>query len=137
MSNWIWIRLLLGVSGRYNRHCGTVAPGSLGTEQLEQRMLLSVTSGSESRGTEILHTAPTPVSMEMSMYMTEQVVSPLPAISTVPVTWGQGLSDPEQPSAWDITGMPVGEFHSQLNFVKRDTIDPLLAPGNPRLLACS
>ena len=131
MSNWIWIRLLLGVSGRYNRHRGTVALSSLGTEQLEQRMLLSVTSGSEFLGTEILHAASMPASMEISMQMTDQVVSPLPAGSAVPITWGQGLSDSEQPSAWDITGMPLGEFHSRLNFVKRDTIDPLLAPGNP------
>jgi len=81
-------------------------------------MLLSVTSGSEFLGTEILHAAPMPASMEMSMQMTDQVVSPLPAGSAVPLTWGQGLSDPGQPSAWDITGMPLGEFHSRLNFVE-------------------
>ena len=131
MSNWIWLRLLLGVSSRFDTHCGTDALCSLGTERLEQRMLLSVTSSSEFLGTDTLIATPVPASMEMSMEMTDQVVSPLPAGSTVPLTWGQGLSDPGQPSAWDITGMPLGEFHSRLNFSKRDTIDPLLAPGNP------
>jgi len=52
------------------------------------------------------------------------------ATPTEEITWGFGLTDPGEPSAWDITDMPLGEFHSRLNFVKRATIDPLLAPGN-------
>ncbi|MBT6458434.1 MAG: hypothetical protein HOK57_01245, partial [Planctomycetaceae bacterium] len=62
MSNWIWLRLLLGVSSRFDTHCGTDALCSLGTERLEQRMLLSVTSSSEFLGTDTLIATPVPAS---------------------------------------------------------------------------
>ena len=46
------------------------------------------------------------------MQMTGHSVSTLSEENVAPILWGEGLSDPGQPSAWDKTGMPLGEFHS-------------------------
>ena len=125
----VQLRLLLGFPKRCERHGGTFAHVQLGTEQLEPRTLLSATPSTEPlvSGPGDLSTHP----VDTPMQMTGHSVSTLSEENVAPILWGEGLSDPGQPSAWDKTGMPLGEFHSLLNFVKRDTIDPLLAPGNP------
>ena len=125
----VQLRLLLGFPKRRERHGGTFAHVQLGTEQLEPRALLSATPGTEPLVSEPVDLSTHPV--DMPMQMTGHSVSTLSEENVAPILWGEGLSDPGQPSAWDKTGMPLGEFHSLLNFVKRDTIDPLLAPGNP------
>ena len=129
MNNRILLRLLLGFSKRRERHCGTTARVHLGTEQLEPRALLSATPS-----VELLVVEPIPRSvMPVTLPMQEAGYSTttLSQANVAPILWGEGLSDPGQPSAWNLTDMPLGEFHSLLNFSKRDTIDPLLAPGNP------
>jgi len=93
--------------------------------------LLSATSSIELLVIESSDSSDMPASMAMLMQETDYSVSTLSEASVAPILWGEGLSDPGEPSAWDRTGMPLGEFHSRLNFLKRDTIDPLLAPGNP------
>lgn len=102
----------------------------LSSERLEVRSMLSV-----STGTEMLPPAELTgdgQAAAMTMTMDHGMMGDASAIAapTDVVTWGFGLTDPGEPSAWDITEMPLGEFHSRLNFVKRATIDPLLAPGN-------
>ena len=70
-----------------------------------------------------------PAAMMMSMDSGPMVDAS--GLAAEEISWGFGLTDPGEPSALDITGMPLGEFHTRLNFVKRATVDPLLAPGNP------
>ena len=129
MNNRILLRLLLGFSKRRERHCGTTARVHLGTEQLEPRALLSATPSVELLVVESIPRSVMPVTLPMQEagYST----TTLSQANVAPILWGEGLSDPGQPSAWNLTDMPLGEFHSLLNFSKRDTIDPLLAPGNP------
>ena len=93
-------------------------------EHLEPKLLLAVLAADNSA-----HTTTDTFAAETTTV--EQTTLLLTPTSSDSVTWGMGLTDPGQPSAWDITGMPLGEFHSRLNFVKRATVDPLLAPGNP------
>jgi hypothetical protein len=126
MNNRILLRLLLGFSKRRERHCGTTARVHLGTEQLEPRALLSATSSVELLVVESIPRSVMPVTLPMQEagYST----TTLSQANVAPILWGEGLSDPGQPSAWNLTDMPLGEFHSLLNFSKRDTIDPLLAP---------
>ena len=129
MNNRILLRLLLGFPKHRERHCGTTARAQLGTEQLEPRALLSATPTGDLPVTDSSPSFVMPVAMPM-----QEAGYSTPTLSqenVAPILWGEGLSDPGQPSAWDQTGMPLGEFHSLLNFSKRDTIDPLLAPGNP------
>ena len=129
MNNRILLRLLLGFPKHRERHCGTTARAQLGTEQLEPRALLSATPTGDLPVTDFSPSFVMPVAMPM-----QEAGYSTPTLSqenVAPILWGEGLSDPGQPSAWDQTGMPLGEFHSLLNFSKRDTIDPLLAPGNP------
>ena len=129
MNNRILLRLLLGFPKHRERHCGTTARAQLGTEQLEPRALLSATPTGDLPVTDSSPSSVMPVAMPM-----QEAGYSAPTLSqenVAPILWGEGLSDPGQPSAWDQTGMPLGEFHSLLNFSKRDTIDPLLAPGNP------
>ena len=124
MNNRILLRLLLGFSKRRERHYGTTARAQLGTEQLEPRALLSATSS-----VELLVVEPVPPSaMPVTLPMQEagRSVPTLSQANVAPILWGEGLADPGQPSAWNLTDMPLGEFHSLLNFSKRDTIDPLL-----------
>jgi endoglucanase Acf2/endonuclease/exonuclease/phosphatase family metal-dependent hydrolase len=47
------------------------------------------------------------------------------------VTYGFGLIEEGQSSAYDATGFNQGEFVSNINFSHRATADPLVAPGNP------
>ena len=129
MNNRILLRLLLGFPKHRERICGTTARAQLGTEQLEPRALLSATPTGDLPVTDSSPSSVMPVPMPM-----QEAGYSEPTLSqenVAPILWGEGLSDPGQPSAWDQTGMPLGEFHSLLNFSKRDTIDPLLAPGNP------
>ena len=129
MNNRILLRLLLGFPKHRERHCGTTARAQLGTEQLEPRALLSATPTGDLPVTDSSPSFVMPVAMPM-----QEAGYSTPTLSqenVAPILWGEGLSDPGQSSAWDQTGMPLGEFHSLLNFSKRDTIDPLLAPGNP------
>ena len=129
MNNRILLRLLLGFPKRRERHCGTSARAHLGTEQLEARALLSATPIADLPATE--SNSSSMIFGPMSMQEGGHSEPTLSQASVAPILWGEGLSDPGQPSAWDQTGMPLGEFHSLLNFSKRDTIDPLLAPSNP------
>ena len=124
------LRLLLRFSKRRERYCGTRARAHLGNEQLEPRALLSATPTAALPATE----STSSISMMSALMPMQEAGHSEPTLSqasVAPILWGEGLSDPGQPSAWDRTGMPLGEFHSLLNFSKRDTIDPLLAPGNP------
>ncbi len=47
------------------------------------------------------------------------------------VTYGFGLIEEGQRSAYDTTGFDQGEFVSNINFSHRATADPLVDPGNP------
>ena len=106
----VQLRLLLGFPKRRERHGGTFAHVQLGTEQLEPRALLSATPGTEPLVSEPVDLSTHPV--DMPMQMTGHSVSTLSEENVAPILWGEGLSDPGQPSAWDKTGMPLGEFHS-------------------------
>jgi len=101
---------------------------SLANERLEVRCLLTATVDSAAMPPD-MSMADEPASQVMAM--DGGLIVNATALAADEVTWGYGLTDPGQPSAWDITGMPLGEFHTRLNFVKRATVDPLLAPGNP------
>ena len=131
MNKRILLRLLVGFPKRCERHCETKERALLGTEQLEPRALLSATSSVESLVIDPSDRSGMPASLAMPTQETDYSASTLSEASVAPILWGEGLTDPGQPSAWERTGMPLGEFHSRLNFFKRDTIDPLLAPGNP------
>ena len=96
----------------------------LSAEPLEPKRLLAVMT------LEDVSAADTDATTMETMTAGQAGVAMTPTHSDV-VTWGAGLTNPGEPSAWDTTGMPLGEFHSRLNFVKRATVDPLLAPGNP------
>lgn len=98
----------------------------LAGEPLEARSLLSGVVDAA------VPLAPTVGEADLAAAMAMPMLDSEPAAAAAEeVTWGLGLTDPGEPSAWDITGMPLGEFHSRLTFVKRATVDPLLAPGNP------
>ena len=87
-------------------------------EHLEPKLLLAVLAAENPADT-------TTDTFAAETTTVEQTTLLLTPTSSDSVTWGMGLTDPGQPSAWDITGMPLGEFHSRLNFVKRATVDPL------------
>ena len=106
-----------------SQHCG-----SLANERLEPRCMLSTTTTPAGMPPDI-GGANEPAAMMMSMDSGPMVDAS--GLAAEEISWGFGLTDPGEPSAWDITGMPLGEFHTRLNFVKRATVDPLLAPGNP------
>lgn len=102
----------------------------LGSEQLEPRALMAATDMAT-------------MAMSPALPASHGALSAPPMAST-PTTgaaaaspsaaWGYGLTDPGMPSAWNATGMPQGEFQTRLAFVKRATIDPLLAPGNTNFM---
>jgi hypothetical protein len=96
----------------------------LGGERLEIRSML--TAAPDGMGTEMPGEVHDSAALALSASVLMESVSAAPAA----VTWGYGLTEPGASSAWDITGMPLGEFHTRLNFVKRATVDPLLAPGD-------
>lgn len=127
MNKRILLRLLVG----FPKRCETKELALLGTEQLEPRALLSATSSVELLVIDPSDSSGMHASLAMLTQETDYSASTLSEASVAPILWGEGLTDPGQPSAWERTGMPLGEFHSRLNFFKRDTIDPLLAPGNP------
>ena len=95
-------------------------------EHLENRSLLTTLIDSTVSTTDI----PGGLGGQSAMVMDATTSLISSRATTEEVTWGYGLTEPGKSSAWEITGMPLGEFQTRLNFVKRATIDPLLAPGN-------
>lgn len=121
-----------GAMGTPNQRCRrtTRRAAVLSSERLEVRSMLSVSTGTETLPPAEITGDGQAAAMTMTMGQDSLVDASALAAATDSVTWGFGLTDPGEPSAWNITEMPLGEFHSRLNFVKRATIDPLLAPGN-------
>ena len=111
MNKRMLLRLLLRFSKRRERYCGTRARAHLGNEQLEPRALLSATPTAALPATESTSSI-SMMSALMPMQKAGHSEPTLSQASVAPILWGEGLSDPGQPSAWDRTGMPLGEFHS-------------------------
>ena len=109
------------IAGNRERSRGSRHP--LTAEPLEPRLLLAIVAAGDG--------APVAETELAADLTTASATAALVTPTSSEVTWGAGLTDPGAASAWDLTGMPLGEFHSRLNFVKRATVDPLLAPGNP------
>ena len=124
------VRGAVGTSGQRRRRTARRA-GVLSSERLEVRSMLSVSTGTETLPPAEMTGDGQAAAMTMTMDQGTLVDASALAAPTDEITWGLGLTDPGEPSAWDITDMPLGEFRTQLKFVARATIDPLLAPGNP------